>query len=109
MGGAKKKTLSQMEKERLRREREEAAKRRERERAAAERKERGILPPKASEGLVKEISKLDVLTPYSVASRFDLRLSAAKSLLRELESKGLIKLVQGNARLKIYRLASTPS
>lgn len=106
MGGAKKKTLSQMEKERLRREREEA-KRRERERAAAERKERAIFPPKPSEELVKEVSKLDVLTPYSVASRLNLRLSAAKSLLKELESRGLVKLVQGNARLKIYRLAST--
>lgn len=71
-----------------------------------EKKERGVFFAGTAEAALKELSKLDVLTPYTVASQLNLRLSAAKNLLKELELKKLIQMAQGNSRIKIYKLAS---
>jgi len=72
--------------------------------SAAEKKAAGIiLPNPRSEKTVKEIKKLKVLTPYTVASRFDLRLSVARELLQDLEQKGVIRWVSGSKNIKIYK------
>ncbi|MDH5450721.1 MAG: 40S ribosomal protein S25 [Candidatus Bathyarchaeota archaeon] len=71
---------------------------------AAEKKAAGIILPNArSEKTVKEIKKLKVLTPYTVALRFDIRLSVARELLQELEQKGAIRWVSGSKNVKIYK------
>lgn len=53
--------------------------------------------------VLKEIGKMKAITPYSVASQYDLKVSAAKALLRRLAEKGLIEVVGGNARIRIYK------
>ncbi len=53
-----------------------------------------------------EISNIDVITPYVIASRFDITLTAAKSILRMLESEGVIRLYDKSRRLSIYLPAS---
>ena len=71
---------------------------------AAEKKVAGVvLPDPRSEKTVKEIKKLKVLTPYTVASRFDIRLSLARDLLEELEQRGVIQYVSGSRNIKIYK------
>jgi small subunit ribosomal protein S25e len=49
-----------------------------------------------------EIANIDVITPYVVASRFDITLTAAKSVLRLLESEGVVRLYDKSRRLSIY-------
>jgi ribosomal protein S25 len=44
-----------------------------------------------------------VLTPYSVATRFNIRISAAKDFLEQLEENGTIQQVGGNHNIKIYK------
>ncbi|MGC8849880.1 MAG: hypothetical protein ACP5QI_05345 [Candidatus Bathyarchaeia archaeon] len=57
------------------------------------------------EGVVlKEISKMKAITPFSVASQYDLKVSAAKVLLRRLAEKGLIEAVAGCSRIRIYKV-----
>ena len=69
-----------------------------------EKKVAGIVPPNPrSEKTVNEIKKLKVLTPYTVASRFNLRLSLARDLLEELEQRGVIQYVSGSRNIKIYK------
>ena len=46
------------------------------------------------------------ITPYALASQFNLRLSIAKDLLEELEKRNVVKLVGGNARVRIYQPAN---
>lgn len=71
---------------------------------AAEKKVAGVVPPDPrSEKIISEIKKLKVLTPYAVASRFDLRLSLARDLLKELEQRGVIQYVSGSRNIKIYK------
>ena len=105
MGGKKRLSLKQMERMQAKRDEE----RRKRERKTAESREKkapGILPPDPkSEKIVGELKKMPVLTPYIVASRFNIRISVAKDFLEQLEENGVIQLVSGNHDIKIYKAA----
>jgi len=103
MGGKKKLTLKQMERA--------SEKKDEKEKKGGkggggmpEKKAPGIVPPDSrSEKVVGEIKKMKALTPYTVASRFNLRLSVAKDLLDDLAQRGVIQYVSGSKSLKIYK------
>ena len=42
-------------------------------------------------------------TPTEIAQKNDIRISAAKKLLREMENEGLIECVESSSRLRIYK------
>jgi len=104
MGGKKKLTLKQME-----RMAEKTAPKKESKSTgggAPEKKVAGIVMPDVrSEKVLGELKKLKVLTPYTVASRFELRLSVARDMLDELQQRGVIEFVSGSRNTKIYRPA----
>jgi small subunit ribosomal protein S25e len=103
MGGKKKLGLKQMERAQTKKDEEEKKKK---EKAAAPSREKkpGVIPPNPkNEKIVGEIKKMRVLTPYAVASRFNIRISAAKDFLEQLEENGVIQLVGGNHNIKIYK------
>ena len=56
----------------------------------------------STEKLAEELGKIKAITPYSVASTFDLKVGKAKNLLRTLEEQGLVRCVGGNSRIRIY-------
>jgi len=101
MGGKKKLSLSQMEKLQARRERERRA-----ALAAREKKSSSIFVPEVNDEVLNELKKMKVLTPYNVASRFDLRVSVAKDFLEELHKKGLIEFVSKSRKIKVYKVAA---
>ncbi|MFQ6075893.1 MAG: hypothetical protein ACE5Z5_07150 [Candidatus Bathyarchaeia archaeon] len=107
MGGAKKRSLSQIERQQrlaARRKARLASKRSPKSRAS-EKKVGGIVVQDiGSEELVGEFAKMGAITPYAVASRFGLRMSIAKNLLEDLERRRTIKEVVGNNRIKVYAL-----
>ncbi len=105
MGGKKKLTLKQME--RMAEKKDEAPKR-ERGKSgggsASERKAPGITPPDLrSDKVIGEIKKMKALTPFAVASRFNIRLSVARDMLDELAQRGVIEYVSGSKNIKIYK------
>ena len=105
MGGKKKLGLKQMERMQTRKDEEEAEKKK-KEKAGSpkEKKAIGIIPPDVkNEKIVNEIKKMNVLTPYAVASRFNIRISAAKDFLEQLEENGAVQLVSGSHNIKIYK------
>jgi small subunit ribosomal protein S25e len=55
---------------------------------------------------VDEMKKLKVLTPYVVATRFNLRLGVAKDFLEELEKKGAVQLVSRGRNVRVYKPAN---
>ena len=61
--------------------------------------------PDTSGKIVDEMRKLKVLTPYAVATRFNLRLSVAKDFLEELEKKGAVQLVSRSRNVRVYKPA----
>jgi small subunit ribosomal protein S25e len=62
-----------------------------------------VAPNPKSKKVTKELEKLKVLTPYSVAQQLNLRLSIAKNLLSELNKQGNIILVSSGRNIKIYK------
>lgn len=107
MGGKKKLGLKQMERMQERRDEEDKTKEKKKKEKAGSPKERrtiGVVPPDAkNEKNVNEVKKMNVLTPYAVASRFNIRISAAKDFLEQLEQNGVVQLVSGNHNIKIYK------
>jgi len=103
MGGGKKRlTLKQMARIQSRKERER--KERKSVRPTSEKRSLGLtLPDLKSEKVIGELKRMRVLTPYTVASRFDLRLSVAKDFLEELERRRIVEYVSGGKNLKIYK------
>jgi len=105
MGGKKKLTLKQMEKIQRRKEQ------REREKKAAattpgveKKKVADVIPPDVNdEKVIQEIRRMRAITPYQVASRFNLRLSVAKDFLKSLQRHGIIEFVSKGPNLEIYR------
>lgn len=109
MGGKKKPTISQALKAQMREAAKEEGAKETKAKAPAkvEKKPASVIMPNPwDEKVIKEIQKMKVLTPYTVASRFNLRLSIAKDLLDELHKQGKITLVSTGRHLKIYKPAA---
>lgn len=106
MGGKKKISLKQMERMQSRQAEDEKGKDKKKEKTGFSKEKRTIsviAPDAKNEKIVAEIKKMNVLTPYSVASRFSIRISAAKAFLEQLEAVGAVHLVSGSHNIKIYR------
>jgi len=109
MGGKKKLGIKQMEKQQVKADEDKAKETKKKEKAAGpqrEKKQLAILPPDVKDQkIVSEVKKMGVLTPYVIATRFGVRISAAKDFLEQLEATGQIQLVSGSHSLKIYKTA----
>ncbi len=106
MGGKKKLSLKQMEREQDKKDEEETKKEKKKEKAGPPKEKRTLAissPDVRNEKIMSEVKKMSVLTPYSVATRFNIRISAAKDFLERLEENGTIHAVSGDHRIKIYK------
>ena len=107
MGGAKKKSLAQMEKQQVQQDKKPEPEKKTKTKTVAEKKTAGIgMPSFESEKMVGELSKIGALTPYTIATQFNVRLSVARDILEELERRRLVTSVGGNSRIKIFKLAA---
>ncbi|MCD6243847.1 MAG: hypothetical protein J7J65_01245 [Candidatus Korarchaeota archaeon] len=66
--------------------------------------------PSVLEQIKKEVPKSRVITPQSLAMKYNIRVSVARRLLRQFEKEGLVFYVNGNSRVRIYRgaMSKTP-
>lgn len=62
------------------------------------------MPDINSSDVMGAIRGMKAITPNGVATRFNLKISVAKRMLKELEKKGVIKLVTRSKNLKVYEL-----
>jgi small subunit ribosomal protein S25e len=109
MGGKKKLGIKQMEKQQDDKAAEEkkTEKKADKKGPPTKKANISIIAPDAKDPkVVAEVKKLGVLTPYAVASRYSIRISAAKDFLEQLEANGAITQVSGSHNLKIYKAAA---
>jgi small subunit ribosomal protein S25e len=109
MGGKKKLGIKQMEKQQVKTDEDKAKEAKKKEKAGPPQRKTtvGIMVPDVKDGKnIAEIKKMGVLTPYSVATRFGIRISAAKDFLEQLEANGSVQLVSGSHNIKIYKPAA---
>lgn len=66
----------------------------------------GELTEASMDAVIKEIKGLKYVTPYVLSSRLGIKISRAKRVLRELESRGLLVAVDKNSRVPIYAPAT---
>jgi small subunit ribosomal protein S25e len=106
MGGKKRLGLKQMERMQRKRDEETSSKDKKKEKTTPSRERRtiGVIPPDVKNSkIVNEVRKMNVLTPYVIASKFNVRISAAKDFLEQLEQIGVVEFVSGNHNIKIYK------
>ena len=104
MGGKKKIGMKQMERMQGKKDEDDKSKKKEKAGAPKERRTIGVIPPDAkNEKILAEVKKMNVLTPYTVATRFSVRISAAKDFLEQLEQNGAVQLVSGSHNIKVYK------
>ena len=108
MGGKKKLGLKQMERQQGKEDEAKAAKeKKDGKKAAPPEKKRtniNVIPPDAkNDKIIAEIKKMPVLTPYAVSTKYNVRMSAAKTFLTQLEQAGAVELVSANHSIKIYK------
>jgi ribosomal protein S25 len=106
MGGKKKLGLKQMERQQGKE--DEAKEKKEKDKKAGPPKEKrtiiGVIAPDAkNDKIVAEIKKMPVLTPYALSTKYNVRISAAKEFLENLEQNGSVQLVSGSHSIKIYK------
>lgn len=105
MGGTKKKSLSQMYKAQLVKEKTSGKpkeKEKEKRKPSDVSTERFFIDMDGTR-LIKEVSTMKVITPFEVASKFKVKLSIAKDILEELWRKGYITPVSGNNRIRVFK------
>src|SRR5438093_12956701 len=107
MGGAKKKSMAQMERTQDQTDKkEEPGSKKGKAKTVVEKRPRGLQSPDISDPkFLAEVQKMGAITPFSIASQFNLRLSVAKDLLEDVETKRLVSPVAGNARSRIDQQA----
>lgn len=105
MGGAKKLSLAQAEKQQgMQTDKQEKKPAPGKPKTSAEKKVGSIdLPDLKENELMTELSKMKAITPYQVASRYNIKLGVAKNLLSKMEQRGFIKMISRNGNMKIYK------
>ncbi len=63
------------------------------------------IPDLASKETLGAIGGMKAITATAVAIRFNLKVSVAKRMLLDLESKGVIEFVTRSTNLKVYKMA----
>ena len=103
MGGKTKKPISAMEKQQKLREMKE---KKVKEEKKEERKEKKIssplIPLEVVKQLENELNSMKCITPYVLASKFGLKIGVAKSVLKELENRGILRCIARSSRISIY-------
>lgn len=106
-GGKKRRSMTQMAK--AQRVQKSRGKTKSSKRSGSSGREKGGLkiaqPNPGDRGATSALLKMKVLTPYTVASRLNLRLGVAKDLLEDLHRRGLITYVSGGRNIRIYKPA----
>jgi small subunit ribosomal protein S25e len=96
----KKPTLSALEK-RLKKEAEKQKTAQQKATTIIEKGPKDIIPP-SKEELNKFISSSKIITPYMIAEKFNIKLSIAKQILKDLVKEGILSIVGGDNRIRIY-------
>jgi len=62
------------------------------------------IPDANSDEVMQALKRMKAITPNSVASQFNLKVSIAKKMLAELEAAGTLELAASSQNIKVYAL-----
>jgi len=61
-----------------------------------------VITDKLAIQIEKEALKMNYVTPYVIATKYNIRVSLAKNILKNLSKKGVIEKVSSNRRTILY-------
>jgi ribosomal protein S25 len=106
-GGKKKQSIKQMTKPKTPKEEKRKERKASTSTQPAEKRSLGLtMPDIENKKVLGELKGMKVLTPSAIAARFNIRLSLAKTFLKELERRKMAEYVSGGKNLKIYKFIS---
>lgn len=62
------------------------------------------IPPLDAKDTLGALKGMKAITPTAVATRFNLKISVAKRMLKSLEEKGVVEFVTRSKNLKVYKM-----
>ena len=65
------------------------------------------MPDINSKEVTGALNGMKAITPSTVATRFNLKISVAKKMLNLMEEKGAIEMVTRSSNLKVYKTVET--
>ena len=65
------------------------------------------MPDINSKEVLGALQAMKAITPTSIATRFNLKISVAKKMLNKLEEQGKVKLAARSSNLKVYVMVSS--
>ena len=65
------------------------------------------MPDINSKEVLGSLQAMKAITPTSIATRFNLKISVAKKMLNKLEEQGKVKLAARSSNLKVYVMVSS--
>jgi len=99
MGGKKKPTLSQL----VKRQEREKEKQEKKTMVTEEKKPKlALVDEKLFEEIKKDVMNMNCVTPYIIASKYNIKMSTAIHILRALRDQGVLYLVSKGHRTEIY-------
>ena len=109
MGGAKKASLAQSEKQQQMQTSKDGKQPKGAKPKATPDKKAGSsdISNLSEKELMAELTKMKAITPYQVASRYNVKVSMAKDILQKMENRGQIHMVASSGGIKVYRSLST--
>jgi len=106
MGGTKKPTISQAERFQRRMEKKEKLQKKEAKGPSLTQAERSVVMERLSEPeLIAQLKPLKAITVYGASKALNLHPALANSILKSLESKGLLKRIGGYSGQYVYVVA----
>jgi len=99
LGGAKKKSISQMARQQQLKDEAGKEKKEEKEKRKASTSVKGLFDEIE---VLNAIKDLKAVTPHALAAQLNIRVGVAKRILRGMEEKGSVKFVSGSSRLRVY-------
>jgi len=99
LGGAKKKSISQMARQQQLKDEAGKGKKEEKEKRRASTSVKELFD---ENDVMKAMKELKAVTPHALAAQLNVRVGVAKRVLRGMEEKGSVKLVSGSSRLRVY-------
>ena len=103
-GGAKKKSIAMAEKAQRRSTTKDGEEKEKKESAGTQKTgpKSVAIGDELMKTIKKEAPKMNAVTPYVIASKYNIKLSSAKTILRELEKANLLRKACGNHRVSVY-------
>jgi len=106
MGGKPKRSIKQIERLQDRKGKQERPEKKAKDAPETLRARAALVTPEVLDKVTKEAGSMRYVTPLLLSEKYNMKLSAAKSILKMLANRGVLQLVSKTRRVALYAAVS---